>query len=80
MSAKASCHGQSLGAIEVDAEDFPDLPARVPPGEHLEGVLAEAQWRFWTTQQRLTESGWADLPEVRGWSDTVPLALPELRA
>jgi hypothetical protein len=46
---------RDLPALEFEDTDFPDLPARVPAGIHLDSPIAEAQWEFWNRPWAKTE-------------------------
>jgi hypothetical protein len=47
--------GRDLPPLEFEDTDFPNLPARVPAGVHLESPIAEAQWEFWNRPWAKTE-------------------------
>ena len=73
--------GVDLPPIDFDDTDFPGLPARVPPGEYLEGPIAAAQWQFWNTPQEERERVTQILTQeafIRSWAPTEPLGLDQL--
>jgi hypothetical protein len=70
--------GRDLPPLEFEDTDFPNLPARVPAGEHLDGPLGDATWQYFNTPQEERERVHQILTGeafVRAWSATEPMGL-----